>query len=204
MQRAIAVIGVIALVVAMGTVAVVRALDKKTPSELPVMGMLPLFEMKDQKGKYFTPQKLRGHVTIANFIFTRCDAICPAFSMKMRRIQDRTAALGDKLLLVSFTVDPEHDTPEVLDAYATRFKADSKRWKFLTGEPDAVRRTVHHGLKIAMDRRGSQANGAPDIVHGEHFVLFDRELRIRGYYDSKDVKRLDALVRDAEQLIESK
>jgi protein SCO1/2 len=97
-------------------------------------------------------------------------------------------------------VDPEHDTPAVLAAFAARYRADPARWKFLTGPPAAVRAAVEQGFRIAVERGAALADGAPNIVHGTHFVLLDRELRIRGYYDSDDAARLDQLAADAARL----
>jgi protein SCO1/2 len=167
-------------------------------AELDVLGAVPAFAFTDQTGAPARADDLRGQVHVANFIFTRCPTICPVSSLKMKRVGERLA--GHEVGLVSFSVDPEHDTPAVLAAFAARYRADPKRWKFLTGPPDAVRAAVEGGFKIAIDRGVALADGTPNIMHGTHFVLLDRELRIRGYYDSDDASRLDQLVADASAL----
>ncbi len=167
--------------------------------ELDVLGQVPEVAFTDQTGAAVRTADLAGRVLIANFIFTRCPTVCPVTSLKMKRLGERLAGDGG-VGLVSISVDPEHDTPDVLRAYAARYGADPARWRFLTGEAGAVRRAVEEGFKLGVERRGLAADGTPDIVHDLHFLLVDRRLRIRGYYDSDDPERLDALVRDARRL----
>ena len=170
------------------------------PPEMPVYGTMPAFQLQDQTGASITEEALRGHVVVVNFIFTRCPVVCPVFSMKMRRIQDRTEDMGDMLKLVSFSVDPDYDTPEVLAAYAEEHGADPARWRFLTGASDDIRGIATDGLMMAMDRDGTLPDGVPNMIHGEHFVLLDHALQIRGYYSSNDAKRLERMLRDARRL----
>jgi protein SCO1/2 len=167
---------------------------------LEVLGTVPDFAFTDQTGRPVRAADLRGRVQVANFIFTRCPTVCPTTTLKMQRLGERLAEHADAVHLVSFSVDPEHDKPPVLAAFASRYRADPARWKFLTGPPAAVRSAVEEGFRIAVDRGVELADGTPNIVHGTHFVLLDRQLRIRGYYDSDDTGRLDQLVADAEVL----
>jgi protein SCO1/2 len=167
---------------------------------LEVLGTVPDFAFTDQIGRPVRAADLRGRVQVANFIFTRCPTVCPTTTLKMQRLGERLAEHADAVHLVSFSVDPEHDKPPVLAAFASRYRADPARWKFLTGPPAAVRSAVEEGFRIAVDRGVELADGTPNIVHGTHFVLLDRQLRIRGYYDSDDAGRLDQLVADAEVL----
>jgi protein SCO1 len=189
--------GVLAVVLGSAFALIVRG---ETP-ELPVLGEMPEFELVTHRGEPIGPEDLAGQPLIANFVFTRCPTVCPVFSMKMQRLQERTADLGPALQLLSFSVDPAHDTPEVLAAYAERYEADPARWTFLTGDVDEMRRTVRGGLHIAMEPGGELPDGGQDILHSTHFVLFDAELRVRGYYDSNDLERIDELVRDARRLV---
>lgn len=186
-------------VAAIAAAAVAIARPSAPPAELPDYGELAAFELTDQTGAPFGTRELAGAPWIANFIFTRCPTVCPVFTYKMARVQDATRAVGDRLRLVSFSVDPDYDTPEVLRAYADRHGADPSRWRFLTGAPDAVRTTVRDGLKMAMERAGD-AGDVPNILHGTHFVLVDGRSHIRGYYDSNDAGAVDRLIRDATAL----
>lgn len=172
-------------------------------ASLEVLGEIPDFALTDHTGAALTRADLAGDVVVANFIFTRCPTVCPVFTMKMQRLTERLVdARG--LRFVSFSVDPEHDTPAVLAAYAAEHGADPSRWRFVTGDPEALRATVEDGLKMAMERRGQLPGGAPDIVHATHFVLLDRQGRIRGYYDSSVRERIDALIADARALAGSR
>jgi protein SCO1 len=167
--------------------------------ELDVLGPVPDVALADQTGAALRTADLAGRVLVANFIFTRCPTVCPVTSLKMKRLGERLAG-EPGVGLVSVSVDPEHDTPAVLREFAARYGADPARWRFLTGEPGAVRRAVEEGFKLEVARRGETPDGTPDIVHDLHFVLIDRQLRIRGYYDSEVPERLDDLVRDARRL----
>jgi protein SCO1/2 len=164
---------------------------------LEVYGSIPSFHFTREDGASFTNEDMLGHVSIANFIFTRCPTVCPVFTLKMKRVSEKT---GKNIELVSFSVDPAYDTPQRLAAYAAEHGADTTRWHFLTGEYQAVKDTVEGALKISMERGKDDENGVPDIVHGSHFVLFDGEGRIRGYYNSEDVDRIADLIRDAKSL----
>lgn len=173
------------------------AYSQRAP-DLEVYGTLPAFELTDQKGRTVTTDDLRGTVVVANFIFTRCPTVCPTFSMKMKRLAEKLEDTGVRF--VSFSVDPAYDTPEILAAFAAKFDADPERWRFLTGDPEVIKETVEDGMAIAMDEQGTLPSGAPDIVHGTHFVLIDRDGRIRGYYNSDDLERIELLAEHARGL----
>jgi protein SCO1 len=172
----------------------------RDPAALEVYGELPPFSFTDHRDQPLSDGDLRGHVTVASFLFTRCPTVCPVVVLKLRRVEEETRDLGDRLRIVSFSVDPEHDTPEVLAGFAAAQRADSPRWSFVTGPTEEMRARVEDSLKIAIDHQGTLEDGVPDIVHGTHFVLLDAELRIRGYYDSGDAERLADLAADARAL----
>lgn len=168
-----------------------------TPKPLDDLGEVPAFTLQDQTGGVTTEAWLAGRVTIANFVFTRCDTICPMLSLKMARLAAETQ---ESVQLVSFSVDPAYDTPPVLAEYASRYGADAQRWRFLTGDYDEVKTMVEGALMTAMEPAGTTASGAPDIRHGGHFLLVGPDRHIRGVYDSSDDARMKQLARDARQL----
>jgi protein SCO1/2 len=191
-----------ALIVAIAVTAIALPLwqAKHRVPELDDYGVVPKFALTDETGKTITEDALRGHVSIVDFIFTRCDSICPVSSLKMHRLQVETEDQPD-IKLLSFSVDPDYDTPPRLAEYAKRFEADGGRWHFVTGPIASVKKVVTEAMMISMDRDGrTQANGAPNIVHQPHFLLIDPDLHIRGLYDSTEPVRLDALLRDARDL----
>jgi len=116
------------------------------------------------------------------------------------QIAERTAAVPG-LRFVSFGVDPEHDTPEVLAEYGRKLGADPARWAFLHGERPVIRALIKDGFKLAIE------DGAPDsvepILHSTRFVLVDGEGTIRGYYDGMEqatsVTRLEAFMYQARE-----
>ena len=157
--------------------------------------------MLDERGQTFTAHDLRDQVTIINFIFTRCTSICPATTLKMQRIQDKTAATDPAIRLLSFSVDPTHDQPTVLAAYAKRYGVDETRWHFLTGSEAEMQRLVNGPFMNSMDRDGTQADGSPNIAHSAYFLLIGPDREIRGAYDGNDLVKLDQLMRNARQLM---
>jgi protein SCO1/2 len=174
---------------------------RERPAPLDVYGLVPAFDFRDHLGAAISNRDLLGKVVVMNFIFTRCPTMCPAFSMKMRRVQDRTGDVTEDLKLISFTVDPAYDTPEVLAEYAEKQGADPTRWRFVTGDHESLHTLVSEGFALALEQAGADPNGTPDIVHAEHFVLVDRRGAIRGYYDSNDAQRIERMLQDARRLM---
>ena len=163
------------------------------PAALPVLGAVPHFTLVERSGRPFTTESLGGHVWIADFVFTRCPDFCPALTTRMAALQKRLARGDDPVRLVSFSVDPTHDTPEVLAEYATRAGAGDG-WLFVTGPRAPIAEMLRNGFKVAWADDGPPS--AP-ITHSDRFVLVDRALRIRGYYHGTDAADVDRLARDA-------
>ncbi|MEZ4402520.1 MAG: SCO family protein [Kofleriaceae bacterium] len=192
-------VGVVVLLIIPTVVVPTVFFPPKAPT-FPEDQPIPDFAFIDHTGATFTRAELLGHVSIVNFIFTRCDTVCPVTTMKMRTVADRT---GDEpsIKLVSISVDPAFDTPAVLAAYAAKAGADPTRWRFLTGDTGAIRALVERGMAIGFDTIGTLPSGAPNISHSGHFVLVDQRGHLRGYYDSDDWGRIETLMRQARWLI---
>jgi protein SCO1/2 len=158
---------------------------------LPVLGQIPQFQLTRQTGQPFDSHSLDGHIWVANFIFTTCDGPCPMMSHQMRGIQNSTHVTPE-LKLVSFTVDPAHDTPPVLAKYAAHFQADPERWYFLTGEMARLNDLGLNAFKL------NSVDGG--LSHSTRFVLVDGQRRIRGYYLSSDDGFPKKLLHDIRQL----
>jgi protein SCO1 len=159
---------------------------------LPTLYAAPTFALIDQDGNPATDSQLLGHPWVADFIFTTCASLCPTMSAQMSALQDRIPA---DVKLVSFSVDPTHDTPAVLKEYALKYHAQPDRWIFLTGDEKTQERVVR-----AMKLGFAPATADTPIQHDEHFVLVDAQGKIRGFYDSFVLERMDALVHDAQSL----
>jgi protein SCO1/2 len=161
------------------------------PKPLPILGQVPDFHLTDQTGRAFDGSALTGHVWVADFVYTTCDGPCPMMSSQMHQVQNRTEETPD-VRLVSFTVDPVHDTPQVLAEYAKHFKYDAARWSFLTGEQAALNDLGINGFKL------NAVDGS--LTHSTRFVLVDRTRRIRGYYISSEDGFMNRLLHDVRQL----
>lgn len=156
---------------------------QKAPDKL---GTVPAFSLRDQDGKTVSEQTLKGSVWAAAFMFTRCPTICPRITTRMRELQTAARAKNVPLRLVSISVDPEHDQPAVLKAYAAKHGADLASWSFLTGDIEVIRRTATDGFKIAFEGTPDAGADHMGLLHGSHLILVDRELQIRGYFGTMD------------------
>ena len=172
---------------------------KRSREPLPVLGQVGDFALVDENGASVRGSSLRGKVWVADFFFTRCPTICPRITRRMRALQVAAAGQVD-VTLVSFSVDPENDTPPALLAYAHKYEADLRNWTFLTGELEVVKKTVIDGFKLALDGKSEPGAENGGIIHGSHLVLVDRTLVIRGYYRSDDDDEMKRLIADAGSL----
>jgi protein SCO1/2 len=163
-------------------------------ADLPLLSSVPDFKLTDQSNRTVHRQEFANKVWVADFIFTQCAGICPVMSQHMRKLQDKLPA---EVRFVSFSVDPQNDTPAALSAYANRFGADHSRWSFLTGDKDAIHKLSVEGFKLALQDSGSEAE---PITHSSRFVLVDRNGHIRGYYGMEDEGTLERLMEDATRL----
>jgi protein SCO1 len=177
---------------------------ERTVKALPVFGRILDFEFIEKSGKPFSSKDLKGKVWIADFIFTRCAGPCPLMSYKMSQLQ--TALNGNpNVKLVTFSVDPAYDSPEVLRDYAKVFKANEGQWFFLTGKLEDIHKIARESFKVNAERNAnSEGNIQNEILHSTHFILIDTKGNIRGYYDSAEEGVLERLKIDAERLIKEK
>ena len=163
-------------------------------------GSVPEFTLTERDGSTVSLQQLQGKIWVADFIYTSCTDTCPLQSAMMAKLQQQYAANPD-FQLVSFTVDPERDTPQALTNYATKFQADGKRWYFLTGQKDRLLRLVEEGFHLAVATFSNDADPTGVIGHSPRFVLVDKDAHIRGYYDSRDAEALVRLKHDIDSLV---
>jgi protein SCO1/2 len=173
----------------------VRSVRRRLGAAPAVLATLPAFTLTDQAGRTFGTRELAGKVWVADFIFTACQEACPLMSTRMQELGRRTKNLGPDFHLVSISVDPDRDTPARLAEYAARYGANPVQWSFLTGPAAAIQDTATEGFKIGVDRTAVTPDGGQtfwEIFHGEHLVLVDRQLRIRGYFTTspEDMNRL--------------
>ncbi len=162
-------------------------LQRYTKKSLPIYGQVSSFQLTDARGQAFGLDDLKGKVWVADFIFTTCPGPCVLMSENMAAVH-RSFKLLEDIRMVSFTVNPENDTPEILKTYAKKYEEDLSKWHFLTGSRDTITNLLKNDFRI-----GHLENIA---LHSVYFVLVDDLGRIRGYYDGTNQKQLQQLVDD--------
>ncbi|MGA7119250.1 MAG: SCO family protein [Polyangiaceae bacterium] len=171
-------------------------------TDLPTLGHVPSFAMPDQRGRVVTAESLQGNVLVVDFFYASCTTSCPMLTGKMLDLQKAIARREHEMSrplpihLVSITLDPANDTPEVLRAYAEGAGADEARWSFLSGRSGDLDRVVIRGFGSSFERLDPSA-GIGAIMHGEWLVLVDATGSLRGYYAATDPERMQALATDA-------
>jgi protein SCO1/2 len=159
--------------------------------QLPVYDKVPDFTMTDSKGRPFRQSDMAGKIWIVDFIYTFCPAECPLMSSRMKKLEGQIKGMSDVRLL-SISVDPERDTPPVLDKFANRWSAPNAQWTFITGNAATVHLLAYQTFHV-----GDVIN---KMEHSTKFALVDRQGVIRGYYSSFDRDSMADLVKDIEIL----
>jgi protein SCO1/2 len=165
-----------------------------TADALVTLWPVPAFSLTSQRGVRVTDRALRGHAWIADFIFTQCTSSCPLITARMAMLQRHMT--DPSLRFVSFSVDPDHDTPEALAAYAASWRPGERRWELLSTTRDDLER-VAAGMHVVAERTGETKD---PIAHTSLLFLVDAHGAVRGAYDSDDAAAMDRLVADAGKL----
>jgi protein SCO1/2 len=174
--------------------SVVQVLRGPAEPELPVLGEVPPFELVGRDGRLATREDLGGAPYVVDFVFTRCVTSCPVMTHRMQTLGEGLDE-GREFRRVSISVDPAHDTPEVLRAFK-EIRGLPETWWFLTGDPERVLALVRDGFHLAVDP--ATGDLVDPIAHSTRFVLADGRHQIRGYFDgmdSDDLARLDRQLR---------
>lgn len=159
------------------------------------------FSFKNQNNKTITQEDVRGKVYVVEYFFTTCKTICPRMNAQMQRVHEKFRK-NDDVKILSFSVDPETDTVEQLKRYADAHNSKGNQWNFLTGKRDDIyelARTSFFTLKPT--EAENQGDVGSDFIHTNNFVLVDKLMRIRGYYDGTNPKDVDKMMRDMELLL---
>jgi protein SCO1/2 len=172
--------------------------SKETQSQPPERyGRVPAFSLVNRDGGRIDLADLEGSPWVADFIFTRCGISCPRMTAIMVRLGE-TLPKNTRVHRISFSVDPEHDTPEVLQAYAESFGVTDERWHILTGDRAQIYPLMIEGFKLGVDASPppGMASEEEPILHSTRLVLVDDQGEIRGYYDGFHSEDFERLVRD--------
>lgn len=161
------------------------------------------FAFQNQYGDTIALEDVRGNVFVAEYFFTTCGTICPRMTEQMTRLQHRFRG-NEQVKLLSFTVNPDYDSVEIMLAYAQKYGAEQNQWHFLTGnkaELYTLARTSFFVLKPA--EAANLGDAGSDFIHTNNFVLVDKQLRIRGYYDGTSIKEVNDLMNDIDLLLKN-
>lgn len=180
----------------------IRPYLRREPPPPAVETTLPTFSFVNQQNESFGSEQLKGRVYVANFIFTRCPSVCPMLSQKMAELRRRFDENKLPILTVSFTVDPDFDTPSELLRYSEKYNANSKTWLFLTAPREQVVKLVEQGFGLAI---GEPTESAPmaDIAHAQKFTIVDGNGGLRGYYEATG-KGLEEVFYRAQHVLKEK
>jgi protein SCO1/2 len=176
-----------------------RKLASAKPGAVPdtVYQTIPPFSFTDQTGATVSQADFDGKVYVADFFFTRCPSICPIMSRQMLRVYNAYKS-DPRLLLLSHSIDPKHDSVAVLKRYADGLGIQVAQWHLVTGPKDAIYEQAQKGYIVP----AVYGTGLPqDINHSGHFVLVDGQRRIRGYYLGTDAAEVDKLIADIKILL---
>tara|TARA_B100001179_G_C18602330_1_gene411257 strand:+ start:3004 stop:3591 length:588 start_codon:yes stop_codon:yes gene_type:complete len=180
------------IIVAITLIGTYMMKDSKNDYQLPKLGSIPSFEFTDSDGNLISQEELSGKIWVADFIFTTCTMACPVMTGNMNLIH-KAFKNNDKVRIVSISVYPEYDTPEILKEYASRYNANTNRWHFLTGPEENVKRVIKNGFKMG---------DYEDIIfHSEKFALVDQNGNIRGYYNGIKTDDIKTLKKDIRVLL---
>lgn len=200
-------IGISLIILVFGIWAVPKIVKSVSKPDLETVGTVPPFSFTDQNGKTISNKDYDGKVYVVEFFFTTCPDICPIMTENMIKIQDKF--LGNpNLAIASFTIDPNHDTPEVLKEYAQKKGITKPQWHLLTGEKEDIFKLANEGFNLYV-------GDAPEVEGGfEHsgfFALIDQEGNIRSrkdengnpivYYDGLEDKGIQMLKEDIKKLL---
>ena len=209
-------IGVGLLVVAV--IAAAYQLIAPRVQPLPVYMALPEVTLTDQGGQLYDLGQTRGKVVVLSLVYTHCPDICPLTTANMKQIQDRVRSAGQdrQVQLVTFTVDPARDRPEVLNQFAALFHADPSNWVFLTGTPEQIDVLIK-GLSLYVERvyyidntpvpetslTGPPPAGPYLVNHTDRMFLIDRRGNVRAMPPGSRAN-VDETMRLIEQIVQDR
>lgn len=160
---------------------------------------IPSFSFLNEENAVVTNDYIEGKVTVVDFFFTTCTTICPKMTRQMKNlVWELDEPYFADVKFLSFTVDPEYDTPEVLKNYAKNMEIQDERWTFLTGDKEKIYDLGVNGFKVTTQE---DVNQQGNFLHSEKCILVDKDGHIRGYYDGTDPESMRDLEEDVKILV---
>lgn len=200
-------VGISFIVLIFGIWAVPKIVAKFKKQELYTVGAVPTFSLTNQNEQMISPSDLKGKVYVVEFFFSSCPTICPIMNQNMKQIQSHFAA-NPNFAVVSITIDPKTDTPQVLKQHAEQLGITSENWHFLTGNQAKIFEIANKGFNLYAGENNLVAGG---FEHSGLMALIDKKGNIRCrkdaqdnpiiYYDGLDKKGVSELKKDIEVLL---
>lgn len=159
---------------------------------------IPSFQFLNQDSLLITSKSLKGKIWIADFFFTSCGTICPPMTSQMKRLSLMTKDLEKQIQFLSFTIDPEYDTPSEFKSYIKLHGITEKNWSFFTGDETETYELAHDFFHVGAERSESAIDG---FEHNDTFVLVDKEGFVRGLYRGTSTKDVNKLEKDIRKLL---
>ncbi len=179
----------------------------KKAEELLVIGKVPAFEFTNQDGATITNENYNNKVYVVEFFFTTCPSICPIMNKNMVQLQSEFYNKPN-FGIASFTINPEHDTQQVLKAYAEEYKVTNEHWHMMTGDKEKIYELANNGFNLYAGENSEAAGG---FEHSGMFALIDKKGNIRSradengnplvYYDGIEQEGIDMLKKDIATLL---
>lgn len=201
-------IGISFIVLIFGIWAVPKIVSRFQKSDLVEIGPVPHFELTDQDGKKISDKDYLGKVYVVEFFFSTCPSICPIMNQNMLKLQDEFYG-NPKFGIASITINPEHDTQQVLKEHAAKLGVKHYNWHLLTGDKDYIFNLALKGFNLYA---GENKNIAGGFEHSGLFALVDKEGNIRSrkdaygnpitYYEGLDDAGVKAIKEDIKKLLE--
>jgi protein SCO1/2 len=158
---------------------------------------IPDFSFTNQDGDEVTQDTFKDKIYIADFFFTTCPTICPIMKTQMLRVYEKYKD-NPEVLILSHTIDPKHDSVEVLHEFADRLGASSDIWHFVTGDQDKIYDIGQNSYMVTSREDPDEPGG---YLHSGAFLLIDKQRRIRGIYDGTKADKVDLLMKDIDKLL---
>lgn len=157
--------------------------NKNNTEKLEDFGTVGDFSFLERNGEQISQDDLKGKVWVASFVFTRCTGPCPQVCATLAQLQEKLKDVSE-LRIVTFTVDPERDNPTELNLFAENFRADPKRWFFLTGKENDLHQFIKDKFHLAAGHNSpEQSKPGNEFIHSPRIVLIDKVGHIRGYFE---------------------
>jgi len=160
---------------------------------------VPDFKYLTQDSTFLESKEIKDKIWVAKFFFTHCPTICPPMTSAMKEVNAALSDVSNEVIFLSFSIDPERDTPSRLQTYIGRHEIKADNWYFLTGEESETHRLGVEGFRIHAEANDASPGG---FAHSPNFVLVDKNQNIRGVYDGLNKKERDRLISDIRKLLE--